>query len=104
MVLELEPELVSDGLLTLFYFRIGKFIDVSTFETDNMIVVASPVEFEDGITPFEIMATNQTCRFELGQDPIDGCKANFLSFIEEDFVDIFCTQMVAIVVLALQDF
>ena len=72
MLGQLEPELPSNNLLSLFDLIVAEFLDPSALQTQDMIMMIPLVQFKDRVTAFEMMAFDQASRFELRQDSIHG--------------------------------
>ncbi len=102
MILKVIIESFGDILLALLDFFVGELIDSPTFQADDMIMMTTTIEFEDRIAAFKIMTTNQTGGLELSQHPVDSRQTNLFSFFEKKFVHVLGTQMVSILMLALQ--
>lgn len=81
MLIEFEIKLSHHFPLSLFDGLIVEFFDPTAFQTDDMIVVIAMIQFEDGLPSFEVMALNQTRRFELSKDPVNGSQTDFLAGI-----------------------
>lgn len=76
MVGNVKPELLGDCMLALLYFLVVKLFDVTAFETNEMVVVRSCVEFEYCFAGFKMIAMKQSRLFELCQDAINCCQTN----------------------------
>jgi hypothetical protein len=48
-----------------------------------VVVVHALVQFEHGGAAFEVVASHETCRFELGQDAVHRCKPDVLVEFEQ---------------------
>ena len=80
------------GLLSFDDF-IDEFFDLATADTDDMVVVAFPVELEHGLPAFEMMTGHQSGGFKLGQYAIDRREADFFAIVAQRLVDILSTLM-----------
>lgn len=58
-----------------------------------MIVVRTLVEFKYSFAGLEMVSVQQACLFELREHPIDSCKTNIHILCEQNFINIFSTQM-----------
>jgi hypothetical protein len=79
--------------LPSFNLLIDKFLDVPALHADQVIVVASPIEFEYRFARLEVMADQYAGLFELRQNAIDGRQPDFQPLGEQDLVHVLGCQM-----------
>ena len=70
------------GLLGFDDF-IDKFLDLAAADTDDMVVMAFPVELEYRLTTLEMMARYQAGGLELGQNAVHRGKTDFFSLVTQ---------------------
>jgi len=87
-----DPLALFDGLL-------HELDDLAALDAHQMVVMATAIELEYRLPAFEVVTAHQPGTLELGEDSVDGCEADLLSFLEEYLVDILCAQMPLIAAL-----
>ena len=70
-----------------------EFDDVAGLDADHVIVMLTVIEFENGVTTFEIVPRDQASRFELRQDAIDRREANVFACLQQILVDVLRAEM-----------
>ena len=88
-----ETAILGNLRLPAFDLSIVEFLDPAAVDTDQVIMVLSGAQLEDRLARFEIVALNQPCLFELGQDTIDGGQADVQILGEQQSVDILGGEM-----------
>jgi hypothetical protein len=68
------------GLLAFNDF-VDEFLDLAATDTNNVVMMAFPVQLEYGLSAFEMMSRYQPGGLKLGQNTIHGSQSNFLAFI-----------------------
>jgi hypothetical protein len=89
VVVDLETVLLGDGVLMPLDGLVDELLDSSALLADDMIVMRTAVELEDGLPALEVMTLDQTGIDELGQYPIHRGQADFLLALEQGTIDIF---------------
>lgn len=98
-----EAETFGDFFLTSFDQFVGELIDLAALDANDMVVMATAVEFKNGIATFEMMPVDQASGFELRQYTVHRRQTNLLTFSEQDFIELLRGQM-AFILLFLEDF
>jgi len=88
MVLQHEPTLARDLLLTILDLGVIELFDPAALQTDQMIVVSTLVDFEDRLARFEIAAAKNSGLLELRQHPVDSSEADLDVIIDQNAIDI----------------
>jgi hypothetical protein len=83
----------SGFFLPDFYRGIEELFYMAALQAHDVVVMCAAVEFEDRFPAFEMMLHQQPCLLELREYAIDSGKAHDLTRADEQFVDIFRTQM-----------
>jgi len=87
----------SNFFLALLDGRITEFFDPTTADTDDMVVMFSLIQFKYGLITFKVVSLDQTCRFKLGQNPVDSREAYFGPFLNQAAMQFFCSQVPLVV-------
>ena len=74
--------------------RIRELFDSAAVYADNMVMMFTPVQFENGRAAFKVVTGDQPGGLELGQHPLHGGKPDILIGIEQSPVDVFSREMV----------
>ncbi len=74
---------------------VKKFLDLTTVQTDQMIVVISLVELENRLAGFKMASQQNPGLFKLGEHPVDRGQPNVDRVAEQGTVDVFGRQMTA---------
>jgi len=85
---DLEPQAVRNRALPLLDTFVGELFDPAAVYADDVVVVRALVQLEDGRAAFEMMAGDESGRFELGQHAVDRGEADVLVHFEEAPIDI----------------
>ena len=93
MVADPVAELFGDGLLPLLDDGIDEFLDASAFLADDVVMMATVVEFEDCASTFEIVTLDEPGRLELGQYTINSGQPDVLTGFEQGPVHFFRREM-----------
>ena len=93
MIGQFEAELASHLVLALLDGLVEKLLNVATIQADDVIMVRSTIELEDGMTALEIMPLHKPGTLELGQYPVDSREADLLSVFKQHLVDIFSAEV-----------
>jgi hypothetical protein len=102
---QFKPKALCDIALPLLDDLIVKFDDLAALQTDNMIVVATLIQFKDGLSSFEVVALDKTRQLELSQNPVDRGKANLLAGTQQVLVNILgCHMQVTMRLQHIEDF
>jgi len=88
--------LPSNSLLVLLDGLFDKLHDLAAPDTNQMVVMATTIELEDGLPAVEVVATYQPGPFELGQHPIHSGEADLLPVLQQCLVDILGAQMIRV--------
>ena len=83
-----EPAFLSDLVLPLFDRRVEEFLHPAALQTDQMVVVLAFVQFENRLAGFKMVALQQACLLELGEDTVDGGEADVESVSQQVAVDV----------------
>ena len=103
MVSKCEVLFLGNFLLEHLYGLILKLFDPSTLDTDQMIVVITTVEFENGVSTLEVVPNYQTCGLELSQYTVNGRQANFFALRYEIAKDFLSAQVAVMRLSSFQD-
>ncbi|MBB3212871.1 hypothetical protein FHW67_002159 [Herbaspirillum sp. Sphag1AN] len=90
---DLEVVLLSDLNLTFLDFSIEELFHPAAVKTNQMVVVRSFVELEHSFTSFKMIALQEAGLLELGQYAVNRCQSDIKIVGQQNFIDIFCTQM-----------
>lgn len=93
MVLDLVLHSACNRALTLFDPSVHELFDLAAIQAHDVIVMLALVQLENSGGAFEVMSTDQSRGFELGQDSIHGRKPDVLVRLQEMLVDIFSTHV-----------
>ena len=93
VLLNLEALVAGDLFLPPFDFRIVKFLDATTVDTDQMIVVLPVVQLEYRLPGFKIAPFQESGLLELGQYPVYRGQPDIHIFREQQTVDLFRRKM-----------
>lgn len=85
--------LLCDLGLQLLDGCVMKLLDPPALNADQMIMVIPPVQFEHGVRSFKVMSDHQPCSFELGENPIDGGKADFFALTDQRLENFLGTEV-----------
>ncbi len=99
MFVDREPALARDRDLPLLDLGVEEFLDVAALQADEVIVVATLVQFEDRLPALEVMPRQQAGLLELREHAVDGREPDVHAFGQEDLVDVFGGQMALVAVL-----
>jgi len=83
MVGHFIAQLAGDRPLALFDGLVDEFIHPAAFQADDVVMVATLVELEYGMSALEVVTLDNTGRFELGQYAVNGSQADILAFLEQ---------------------
>ena len=93
MLLDDVTVLLGDLSLQFLDPVVDELDHVTRLQTDHMIVMRTVTELEDGGSALEVVPHDEARTLELGQNAVDGRKAEFLTRIKQSLVDGLCTQM-----------
>ena len=93
VLLNVEAAFLGDLLLAAFDFRIVKLFHQTALQAYQVVVVASLVEFEHRLATFEMVAHQQTGRFELGQDAVNRRQAHVQLLGKQNAIDVLCREV-----------
>jgi hypothetical protein len=96
MLDQLESGFLRHFMLVLLNCLIHELLHPATFDTNQVIVMTSRVQFENGLTALEMMSNHQSSGLKLGQHPVNRRQANLTVLINERTVDIFGTHVTLI--------
>ena len=82
MIVQGVAQILRNLFQTLFNNRVLEFSNTSCFQANNVVMIVAIVQFKYGLTTIKMMARNQTRRFELGQYPINGGQADFITVFQ----------------------
>lgn len=88
-----EAALFGDSLLPFLDLVIEKLFHPPAIEAYEMIVVRTRIEFEHGLSGLEMIAVQQARLLELCQHTVHSCQTDIHVFGQQDFVNIFRTQV-----------
>lgn len=91
----LDPEAVfsGNGALPLLDHGIDELDDFAALDADQMVMVTTAIQFENGLAPFKMAPTNQSGAFKLGQDTIDRRQPDVFIVTEQFAVNTLGAQM-----------
>ncbi len=78
VVMDLEAQLLGDGLLPLLDARIHELLHLAAVDAHDVVVVVATVQLEHRHAVLEMVARDQARRLELGQHPVHGGEADVL--------------------------
>lgn len=93
---------LGDVPLTLLDHLVGELDHLAAVETDQVVVVLLGRQLEHRLAPFEVVTGDDTGIIKLVKNTIDGSETNLFTLIDQPFVQIFRTGVLA--VRLLQDF
>ena len=93
MFLNQKATFLRDLVLSGFDFGVVKFFNTTTVNANQMVVMATMVDLENGFARFKKVPLQQASLFELGQYAVDGGQADIGFFVEQDAIDIFGSHM-----------
>src|SRR5687768_7773742 len=79
--------------LALLYFRIVKFFHPSALQADQMIVMTVAGEFEYCFPALEVVAFEQACLFELGEDAIYRGQTDVFTLTDQGSINVLSREM-----------
>lgn len=85
----------GDLFLTLFNKFIRKLDHTATIQTYQMIMVMLLCQFKYGLAAFEMMTSYNAGIIKLIQNPINGSQTNFFTIIQQQFIKVFSTDVLA---------
>lgn len=88
-----ETTFLGNLHLPAFDLGIVEFLDASTVDAHQMIVMLPGTEFENRFARFEIVTFEQARLFELGENAVNGRQANVKVLGEQQPIDILCRQV-----------
>ena len=94
--------LLGDLGLALLDHLVGELDHLAAVEADQVVVVFLGGQLEHRLAPFEVMAGHDTGIVKLVENAVDGGEANLFTQIDQAFIEIFGTGVLA--VRLLQDF
>jgi len=101
----LEAALDGDLVLALLDFLVIKLFDAAAIEANQMVVVGTGVELEDGLAGFKVVAIEQACLLELRQYAVHGSQTDVHILRQQDLVHILRGEVAHLAVLEdFQDF
>lgn len=89
----------GDGLLAGLDRGLHELNDLAAAHAHQVVVVPPAVELEDRLATLEVVSGDQASTLELGQDPVNGGKADILSGFDQGLVDILRTEVAPVAVL-----
>jgi hypothetical protein len=89
VIRQFEISLLCDAGLKFLDRFIVKLFDLAAMDTDQMVMVVAAIQFEDGISPLEVVSNDESCGLKLSEYPVNGRKANFFSLADQCLEDIF---------------
>jgi hypothetical protein len=85
---DLEAQPVRNRALPLLNTLVRELFDPAAVYADDMVVVRTLVQFENGRATFKVMTGHESGRFELSQHAIDGGEANVLVHFKQAPIDV----------------
>ena len=79
MVRDLEPVLLRHLALTALDSGIDKLGNGAAVNAHDVIVMHAGIQFEDRVTIGEVVADYESCRLELGENPVDRREAHIVA-------------------------
>lgn len=93
MLADGKSTILGNALLAFFDLRIVEFLDATTFQTDQVIVVATFLQFENRLAGLKVMAFQDTGLLELRKYPVDGCQPDIKAFGHHAAIDVFGSEV-----------
>jgi len=82
---------IGDLGLLVFDDFIDKLFDLAAANTDDMVMMAFPVELEYSLATLEMMTRYQAGGLKLGQNTVYGGETDFFTLVTQGLVYILCT-------------
>ncbi len=79
MVCHLVTQVFSNGPLACLDGLVDKLVNPPAFDTQDMVMVGTLVEFEDRMAALEVVAVDETGCLELGQHTVYRRQSDILS-------------------------
>jgi len=93
VLLKPESALLRNLVLPLLDGLIKELLDAPAVQTDQVVMMAALIEFEDRLSRFKIGPQQNASLLKLGEHPIDRGKANIEPVGEQQLIDIFCAEV-----------
>ncbi len=94
--------LLGDLGLALLDHLVGELDHLAAVEADQVVVVFLGGQLEHRLAPFEVVTGDDTGIIKLVENAVDGSETNLFTLVDQSFVQIFRTGVLA--VRLLQDF
>lgn len=99
VIVDAKSSVLGDYRLPSFNFGIVKFLDVSTLDAYQVVMMVTLVQFENGFSRLEMMADQQPGLFKLSEYAINGRQPDFHAIVKQQPVNVFCREMALFAVL-----
>jgi len=99
MVVQREAAVFGDFVLAFFDLGVVELLDLAALQTNEMIVMTTLVEFENGAPALEMMSLQQSGLLKLREDAIHGCQPDICVVVEQQLVHIFGAHVALLGVL-----
>jgi hypothetical protein len=86
---------LGDVTLTLLYHFIGELDHLATVEADQVVVVFLGRQLKHGLAAFEVVTGHDAGIIKLVQNAIDGRQTNLFTMIDQSFIEVFGTGVLA---------
>ena len=93
MVAQFIPQTFGDLFLAFFDRFIDELFDAAAVQTDDMVVMRSLVEFENGHAVFKMVPRHQPGRLELCEHAVHRREADVLVRLDQALVDALSRHM-----------
>jgi hypothetical protein len=92
-----QPNIVmlGDVTLTLFYHFIGEFDHLATVKANQVVMVLLGRQLKHGLAAFKVVTGDDACIIKLVQNAIHGRQTNLFTMIDQSFVEVFGTGVLA---------
>ncbi len=89
MIVDIEAALAGDAVLALLDATVDELFHLAAVQTDNVVVVITPIQLEYGHAVFEVMTGNQARGLKLGQHAVYRGEPDVLIGTEQRLVNVF---------------
>lgn len=93
MIVQRKVAVLGDLVLALLDFGIVELLNLAALKTDEVVVVAALVEFENRAAALEMMSLQESSLFKLREYAIYGCQSDICIVVEQQFVHVFGTHV-----------
>ncbi|SUB17881.1 Uncharacterised protein [Pantoea agglomerans] len=96
MVGQLDAMAGRDFTLTRFNRFVAELDNLAAIQADQVIVVMLLRQFEDRLAAFKVVTSHNTGIIKLVQNTVNGRQANLFANVDQAFIQIFRTDVMAL--------